>query len=117
MSYVRDVGFRIIGYQYAVSLCSSALLLLIPTPSCALTIAPPFVLLLMKYFGITIAETCKFQVAIFLLMSASPISIVKDAILLTKKLSTCLIQCIEEDIIPLLTLSISIVQFLGIVLL
>ena len=117
MSHLRDVGFRIFGYQIAVSLCSSGLLLLGPTPSSfALAIAPPFVLLLMMCFRITMAETRKFQLAICLLMLASPISIAKGTILLTKSLSTCLIQCIE-DIIPVLTLSISIVQFLGIFLL
>lgn len=116
MSRLRDVGFRIIEYQYVISLCSSGLLLVIPTPSCALTIAPPFVLLLMKYFRITIAETCNFQVAIFLLMSASPISVVIGTILLTKSLTTYLIQRIE-DVTPVLTISISTVQFLGIILL
>ena len=116
MSRLRDVGSRIIGYQYMISLCCSGLLLVIPKPSCALTIASPFIFLLIKYFRITMAETWNFQVAIFLLMSAGPISIVQSTILLMKSLSTCLIQCIE-DITPVLTLSISTVQFLGAVLL
>lgn len=117
MSHLRDIGFRMIEYQYMISLCSSALLLIIPThSSSALTIAPPFILLLVKSFRIIMVENRTFQVAIFLLMSASPISIAQSTLLLMKSLSIGLIQRIE-DVTSMLMLSISIAQVLGIILL
>ena len=116
MSRLCDIAFRMIEYQSVISLWCSVLLLFIPTSSCALTIAPPFAWLLMKYFRFSLTKNRNFQVAIFFLISASPISIANYTILLAKSLSICLIQFID-DITPVLTFSVSSVQFLGIVLL
>lgn len=115
MASFRDIGFLIIEYQYVASLCSAGILLVIPTPFCPLTLAPPFFIFLMKHFRILMAETYNFQIAIFL-MSASPISIINVIILTTTSLTASFIKFMEH-IPPILALTISTAQVFGLILL